>query len=66
MMVTDPVCMMEIRKEDVKFTSEYRGQTYYFESDHCRRVFEDNPDEYVGVIPEKVYGDHGRRFDGSE
>jgi len=66
MMVTDPVCQMEMEKENVKFISEYRGQIYYFDSEHCKQVFDDSPDEYVGMIPEKVYGDHGVRFDGSE
>lgn len=66
MMVTDPVCLMEINKDEVKFVSEYRGQTYYFDSERCKQEFDDSPDEFVGTIPEKVYGDHGERFDGSE
>ena len=58
-MVTDPVCLKELDEDEIKAESEYRGQTYYFHDERCREVFESNPDEYVGVIPEKAYGDHG-------
>ena len=58
-MVTDPVCFTELDEKSAKEKAEFRGHTYYFHSERCRKVFEANPDEYAAHIPEKVYGDHG-------
>ena len=63
-MVTDPVCFTELEEESAEEKTEFRGQTYYFDSERCRKVFEANPGEYAAHIPEKVYGDHGRRRHG--
>ncbi|MBI4119010.1 MAG: YHS domain-containing protein [Parcubacteria group bacterium] len=41
----DPVCGMEAAN-DIAFN--YRGQTYFFCSDHCRGQFEKAPDRYSG------------------
>lgn len=60
-MVTDPVCLSMVDERTAAEKSEHRGQTYCFDSERCRRVFESDPDQYVGAIPEKVFGDHGRR-----
>jgi Cu(I)/Ag(I) efflux system membrane fusion protein len=47
----DPVCGMGIaeRKSQASgWTTEYRGKTYYFCSQHCKQQFDDNPSAYVG------------------
>src|SRR5690349_8560576 len=46
-MVRDPVCEMEIDPTSAAGQSIYRGQKYFFCSDHCRRKFEANPAEFV-------------------
>ena len=45
--VTDPVCGMDIKKSDAKFTKEYKGKKYYFCSEDCFRKFEADPGKYV-------------------
>jgi Cu+-exporting ATPase len=46
--VVDPVCGMEITREDSDtLTSYYNGQPYYFCAQCCVRVFEKNPDKYL-------------------
>ena len=46
---TDPVCKMEV---NVKYpnggTHEHEGQTYYFCAPGCKRVFERDPEKYLG------------------
>lgn len=61
-MVTDPVCLKQLDEQKTFTKAEYRGQTYYFDSDHCREVFESDPAEYAGVIPTITYGDQGERY----
>ena len=60
-MTTDPVCYRELDERVAEHKLRFRGKTYFFHSDRCRRVFESNPDEYAAHIPEKVYGDHPKR-----
>ena len=43
----DPVCGMEIDKQDAAGTSEHEGQTYYFCSTNCKQEFDQNPQRYV-------------------
>ncbi len=46
----DPVCGMDVAEGKAKAagrTSEYRGKTYYFCSDHCREQFRNDPERYV-------------------
>lgn len=42
----DPVCGMDAGRARAP-KSEYRGQTYYFCSDHCKRAFDQNPGHYL-------------------
>ena len=37
--VTDPVCGMTLKPEEVKFTESYRGKTFHFCSDSCHQKF---------------------------
>jgi Cu(I)/Ag(I) efflux system membrane fusion protein len=46
--VKDPVCGMDVdpNSPDV-FKTQYKGKTYYFCSEHCKKSFEANPGKYV-------------------
>lgn len=46
-MKMDLVCGMELSKEGVKFTSEYRGKPYYFCSRGCKTHFDNDPEKYA-------------------
>jgi len=48
MKVTDPVCGMEIEKEEAAAKSEYKGNTYYFCSKRCKEKFDNDPEAYTG------------------
>lgn len=43
----DPVCGMEIDRQDAAGTSQFQGETYYFCSTNCKEKFEENPQQYV-------------------
>ena len=45
--VIDLVCGMEITPKDAKFSSKYKGKTYYFCSENCKEHFDDNPEKYA-------------------
>jgi YHS domain-containing protein len=44
----DPVCGMRVHRDTTVGTAEYRGHTYYFCCEMCRKRFVENPEEYVG------------------
>lgn len=46
--VKDPVCGMEKAKSEFKFTSQYKGKTYYFCSQNCKEMFDGEPRGYAG------------------
>jgi len=58
-MTIDPVCLKQIDECEAPEHAEFRGQTYYFDTDRCRRVFEQSPDDFAGKIAQIVYGDQG-------
>ncbi len=41
----DPVCGMEASSD--LFQVDYKGESYYFCSDHCKERFVANPDNYA-------------------
>lgn len=47
-MTQDPVCGMTVDEETAEFKSEHEGETYYFCSDACKKMFDENPDVYSG------------------
>jgi YHS domain-containing protein len=57
----DPVCLKRLGQGQRLFRSEYRGHTYYFECDRCRELFDGNPADFAGKIPQIIYGDQGRK-----
>jgi len=44
---TDPVCGMEVNKEETAATTEYKGQTYYFCAPGCKQMFDRDPEAYL-------------------
>jgi YHS domain-containing protein len=47
MMVTDPVCKMQIDENKAAGKSEYHGKTYYFCAQNCKTTFDANPQQYA-------------------
>jgi Cu+-exporting ATPase len=50
-MFLDPVCGMEVQKEDSAGSSTYEGKTYYFCSLHCKEEFDKDPERYLKEKP---------------
>ncbi len=51
--IKDVVCGMDVDPAKAAGKSIYRGTTYYFCSDHCKKEFDAHPGEYVaGTAPE--------------
>lgn len=44
--VTDPVCGMQINREDAAAQEEHDGRTFYFCSTSCRDAFVKDPHRY--------------------
>lgn len=59
-MTIDPVCLKRLNEREVPFKSEFRGNTYYFHSQDCQRVFEGRPGDFAGKVAQITYGDQGR------
>ena len=51
-MAMDPVCHMEVDETTAKWTSEYKGQTYYFCAPGCKASFDKDPEKYLGGAEE--------------
>ncbi|MCX8031293.1 MAG: heavy metal translocating P-type ATPase, partial [Thermodesulfovibrionales bacterium] len=47
MTVTDPVCGMNIEKDEAVATTQYKGQTYYFCAEICKEEFDKDPESYL-------------------
>lgn len=47
MTAIDPVCHMEVDEATAKWTSEYKGQTYYFCAPGCKASFDKDPEKYL-------------------
>jgi Cu+-exporting ATPase len=46
-MSVDPVCKMEVDPKTTRFTSKYKGQTYYFCAAGCKKAFDQSPEKYL-------------------
>ena len=46
-MAIDPVCKMTVDEKTAKFTSVYKGKTYYFCAPGFKKAFDNNPEQYV-------------------
>ncbi|MEM0130203.1 MAG: YHS domain-containing protein [Thermoplasmatales archaeon] len=45
-MIRDPVCGMNV-DEGTKLSAQYKGKTYYFCSQSCKKNFVSNPERFV-------------------
>jgi P-type Cu+ transporter len=43
----DPVCQMEVDEKTAAASSQYRGETFYFCSQDCKKRFDADPERYV-------------------
>jgi len=59
MMAKDLVCGMDVDEKTAKHKTTYKGETYYFCASGCKKVFEDNPEKYIGGSS-GVHSGHGR------
>jgi YHS domain-containing protein len=46
-MAKDPVCGMTVDEATAKFTSDYKGETYYFCNQRCQTAFNKAPERFV-------------------
>jgi YHS domain-containing protein len=47
-MAKDPVCNMECDEKTAPAKSEYKGKTYYFCAQGCKKAFDADPEKYIG------------------
>lgn len=45
----DPVCNMTVTVAGARYHAEHEGQTYYFCCPACRKLFQNNPGEYLNL-----------------
>ena len=50
--VTDPVCGMQIDSSQAAAQAMHDGKAYFFCSEGCRKIFLENPDQYVKQMNE--------------
>ena len=48
MMAKDLVCGMDVDEKTAKYKTTYKGKTYYFCAPGCKKMFEEEPEKYVG------------------
>ena len=53
-MVTDPVCGMQVDPAGSSHKAEYRGASYWFCSEHCRKEFLAHPEDFSGAAGGQV------------
>lgn len=63
MKVIDPVCGMEVEPGKTKPFVHYKGRSYWFCADGCRKAFEADPDKYLEPKPERKKSWFGRYLD---
>lgn len=49
-MEKDPVCGMEVDKQNAAATSQYMGKPVYFCSKECKQKFDANPAAYADKV----------------
>jgi YHS domain-containing protein len=57
MMAKDLVCGMDVDEKTAKYKMTYKGKAYYFCAPGCKKMFEENPEKYVGGS--SGHSDHG-------
>ena len=53
----DPVCGMSVEEKDAAGLSEYKGTTYYFESEDCISRFNLHPEQYANKSDKETLSD---------
>jgi YHS domain-containing protein len=53
-MFTDPVCGMEVHESTAPANTFYEGTVYYFCSRTCLGAFQDNPNNYVDEVAQRL------------
>jgi voltage-gated potassium channel len=48
--IMDPVCGTEVTPSTAKFSWDYEGKKYYFDSKECLEAFEKNPSRFVEMV----------------
>jgi YHS domain-containing protein len=46
-LASDPVCGMDVNPDEVSFSAEWQGETFYFCSQTCKTKFAKHPDNYA-------------------
>jgi YHS domain-containing protein len=57
-MAIDPICKMEVDPNTAQWSSEYKGEKYYFCAPGCKKAFDENPEKYLSGGSEG-HGSHG-------
>jgi Cu+-exporting ATPase len=69
-MAVDPVCGMEVKKKDGKFTHVHNDKTYYFCMEECRDKFIKAPGDYIiaddGMVTCPVSGESFKKSEFTE
>ena len=60
---TDPVCGMQLPSRQTNIITTVNGKTYHFCAENCRKIFEKNPQKYLGSKRQKPKGLWGRYMD---
>ena len=47
-MAKDLVCGMDVDEKNSQYKSTYEGKTYYFCAPGCKKMFDANPEKYIG------------------
>lgn len=63
--VVCPVSGKEINKSEAKGSYEYKGKTYYFCCENCKKQFVENPEEYLSREGHEghIHGEHGEHHE---
>jgi YHS domain-containing protein len=54
----DPVCKMQLGREQIRECLVIDGQSYYFCSVGCRAEFQRHPEDYIRVVPKEGATEH--------
>lgn len=48
-MAKDPVCGMDVDEKEDAIKMDYKGRTFYFDSEACKETFKNNPEQYAKI-----------------
>jgi Cu+-exporting ATPase len=57
----DPICGMTVEPESAAGKLDYDGETYYFCSIHCQKLFQTDPAKYLAAAGARRGGEHGAK-----